>query len=210
MQQVRVWDGFVRLFHWLLVALLVALWWTAENLYMDWHQRLAFITGGLVIARVAWGFIGSQNARFTTFLKSPRAALQHMRELRQRQYQPEATHNPVGGWAVALMLLLLLIQFSTGLFATDDIFFSGPLNALVSGDTASVLTTIHETNFNVLLGIIGVHIVAIAAYKWLGIPLVAAMIHGKRELKSAPELRHGALGIVLAAVIIALLFWLLY
>lgn len=107
-------------------------------------------------------------------------------------------------------VLLLLIQFSTGLFATDDIFFSGPLNALVSGDTASLLTSIHKTNFEILLVVIGVHIVAIAVYKWLGVPLLAAMIHGKRAQKSAPELRHGALGIVLAAVIIALLFWLLY
>lgn len=209
MQQVHVWDGFIRLFHWLLVVLLVALWWTAENLYMDWHQRLAFVTGGLVIARIIWGMIGSRNARFSSFVKGPQSALQHLRELKQHQYQPQVTHNPVGGWAVVLMLLILLIQFSTGLFATDDIFFSGPLNALVSGDTASLLTTIHKTNFNVLLGVIGVHIVAIAVYKWLGIPLVGAMIHGKRVQKSAPELRHGALGLVLAIVIIALLFWLL-
>lgn len=209
MQNVRVWDGYIRLFHWLLVLLLVGLWWTAENLYMDWHQRLALVLGGLVCTRIIWGFIGSQNARFSHFIKGPRAAVEHIKELQQRTYQPESTHNPVGGLAVVLMLTLLLLQFSTGLFATDDIFFSGPLNALVSGDTASLLTTIHKTNFNVLLGVIVIHIIAIALYKWLGIPLVAAMIHGKRHQKSAPDLRHGALGLVLAAVIISGLFWLL-
>lgn len=206
MQRVKIWDGFVRISHWLIVLLVIAMWFTAEEGYMDWHLRLAAVTGALVITRVLWGFWGSDSARFATFLKGPGAVVSHLKEFRQGHYQPTNTHNAAGGWAAVLLLLVLALQFASGLFATDEIFHSGPLASLVSNDFSDAATEFHETVFNVLVALVVVHVVAIILYRLKGINLIAAMLHGYRENVKAPRLVSGVVGIIAAALIAAALY----
>lgn len=206
MQRVKIWDSFVRISHWLMVILVFGMWFTAEEGYMDWHLRLAGVLGGLVITRILWGFWGSESARFSKFVKGPQAVVAHIKELIGGKYQPGNTHNAAGGWAVLALLLLLLVQFGSGLFATDDIFFSGPLSSTVSSSVSDMLTEVHEIAFNILLVLILVHVIAVLAYRLFGVNLIAAMIHGKRENVSAPRLVSGIIGIVAAAIIAAALF----
>jgi cytochrome b len=73
-------------------------------------------------------------------------------------------HNPLGGVSVILMLASVLLQASTGLFATDDIATEGPLTHLVSGATSSLATTIHRWNFWVLATLIVIHVAAALFY----------------------------------------------
>lgn len=207
MQRVKIWDGFVRLGHWLMVLLVVLMWFTAEEGYMEWHLRLAAVLGAVVITRILWGFFGSESARFSYFLKGPKAVIHHISEFKQSTYQPSNTHNAAGGWAVVLLLLLLLLQFASGLFATDDIFYSGPLASSVSPEFSEVASDIHEIAFNMLLALAIVHIVAIVLYRIKGINLIGAMLHGYREGVVAPRLVSGLLGIIAAALIAAALFY---
>jgi cytochrome b len=206
MQRVKIWDSFVRISHWLMVLLVVAMWFTAEEGYMEWHLRLAAVLGALVITRILWGFFGSDSARFSKFLKGPAAVVSHVREFRQGHYQPSNTHNAAGGWAAVLLLLLVALQFTSGLFATDEIFHSGPLASLVSSGFSEAATEFHETVFNVLVALVVVHVVAIILYRIKGINLIAAMLHGYRENVAAPRLVSGIIGIIAAAVIAAALF----
>lgn len=206
MQRVKIWDGFVRISHWLMVLLVVAMWITAEEGYMDWHLRLAAVLGALVVTRILWGFFGSESARFSKFLKGPAAVVSHVREFRQGRYQPTNTHNAAGGWAAVLLLLLLALQFTSGLFATDEIFYSGPLASFVSNGFSDAATEFHETVFNVLVALVVVHVVAIILYRIKGINLIAAMLHGYRENVEAPRLVSGVVGIIAAAAIAAALF----
>ncbi|CUA84635.1 cytochrome b/b6 domain-containing protein [Pseudidiomarina woesei] len=207
MQRVKIWDSFVRLSHWLIVLLVGLMWFTAEEGYMEWHLRLAPVLGALVITRVLWGVFGSESARFSYFLKGPKAVVHHLNELKQGTYKPSNTHNAAGGWAAVLLLLLLVLQFATGLFATDDIFYSGPLASSVSSGFSEVASDFHEIAFNILLALVIVHVIAIVLYRIKGINLIAAMLHGYREGVVAPRLVSGLLGIIAAAVIAAALFY---
>ena len=75
--KIRVWDAPVRLFHWLLVALValsVSTGYLGGNL-MQWHIRSGCAILGLLIFRLLWGFAGSGTARFANFVRGPRAAL---------------------------------------------------------------------------------------------------------------------------------------
>ena len=170
---------------------------------MDWHMRIAFAVGALLLSRLIWALVGSENARFSAFVRGPRQVIQHLKALQRKSYQPTTTHNPAGGWAVLLMWGLLLVQLTTGLFATDEIFFSGPLASLVSTDTQGQLTDLHELNFNVLLTIIALHVLAVLIYQIKGIKLIGAMLHGKRDNVQQPKLVNGILGWLLAAAIAA-------
>lgn len=176
--RVRVWDLPIRLFHWALVLLVIALWATHEFHMMDVHILLGQAMLGLILFRLIWGLIGSSSARFGSFLRGPRRVYAYLRA-------PGGSfgHNPLGGWSVVAMLAVLAVQVGLGLFASDeDGEFYGPLSHLVSYDTATTLAERHETFFNVLLALIGLHVAAILYYRFARREdLVTPMVTGTRE-----------------------------
>lgn len=159
----RVWDVPTRLFHWLLVLLFGFSWWSAEVREMEWHRTSGTILLGLIVFRLIWGFVGGSTARFGSFVRSPGAVLAY---LRSKSDAPKAAgHNPVGGYSVVLMLLLLLVQTGTGLFAVDvDGIESGQLSFLVSFDQGRTASDIHHLSFTLLQIVAGVHILAVLFY----------------------------------------------
>jgi cytochrome b len=158
---VRVWDLPTRLFHWAIVVLIGMSWWSAENHAMDWHRTFGLIALGLILFRLIWGLIGGSTARFASFLRSPGSVVSYLGSNGPRR----AGHNPLGGYSVIAMLLVIVLQVGTGLFAVDvDGIESGYLSHLVSFDQGRLASKIHETSFNVLLALIGLHILAILFY----------------------------------------------
>jgi cytochrome b len=189
---VRVWDPFVRVFHWSLLTLFGAAWWSGENHDMERHRQAGYAILALLLFRVFWGFAGSRTARFAQFLNGPSAIRAYLH--RALDDEPTDGHNPLGGWSVAALLLVLLAITAAGLFAVDvDGFESGPLADWVSFDQGRVAAEWHETAFKAALALIGLHIFAIACYQMLiGHNLIGPMITGKRARgkdDAAPDVR---------------------
>lgn len=185
--KLKVWDLPVRLFHWGMLVLLGALWWSAEVGEMQWHQIFAYCLMVLIVFRLVWGVIGSDTARFSHFVKSPQHVLRYVK-------QPQLTsvgHNPLGGYMVVTIMLILSLQLISGLFATDEIFTEGPLYSYVSSDVSSTLTWLHKMNFNLLLALAAMHILAVVVHSIKGDKLVGAMITGYKHVaeEAATELR---------------------
>jgi cytochrome b len=201
---VPVWDLPVRLFHWLLVALLGFSWWSAENGHMDWHMRSGYAVLALVLFRIVWGFVGSTTARFVDFVRGPAEVLAHLRQLLARDAPPHVGHNPLGGLSVVLMLAVVMVQAASGLFASDDILTEGPLYRYVSGATAEWLTSIHRANFDLLLALVVIHVAAIAFYRlYTRQDLVAPMVTGRKRLAAGtPIPRLGMRSPLLAALVL--------
>ncbi|HXX10829.1 MAG TPA: cytochrome b/b6 domain-containing protein [Burkholderiales bacterium] len=168
LRAVRVWDIPVRLFHWLLVGLIILSFTTAQigGNAMRIHELSGFTILTLVLFRVLWGVFGSTYARFTGFVRSPAQALGYARALARGRAPFHAGHNPLGGWMILAMLLCLLVQAGTGLFANDDIMTEGPLYPWVSKQTSDLLSKIHQINFYVLLALITLHVAAALYYLW--------------------------------------------
>ena len=159
----RVWDVPTRLFHWLLLALLGFSWWSAEMREMDWHRMSGTIVLGLVAFRLIWGFIGGNTARFASFVRSPGAVIAYLRS--DSGGPRTAGHNPIGGYSVVVILLLLAVQLGTGLFAVDvDGIESGQLSFLVSFDQGRTAAEIHHLSFTLLQIVAGLHVIAILFY----------------------------------------------
>ena len=160
---VRVWDIPTRLFHWLLFALVCFSWGAAEYGKMDLHRLSGSVLLGLVTFRLIWGFIGSNTARFGSFLRSPAQVIGYLRSDSSGPRKPG--HNPVGGYSVLAMLLLLMVQIGTGLFSVDiDGLESGPLSYLVSFDQGRTAAEIHHLSFSLLQIVVAIHIVAVLFY----------------------------------------------
>ena len=186
-QKKLVWDLPVRLFHWILVALFIAAWVTAEQgpAWMDRHMQVGYAIMTVVLFRFFWGLYGGEQALFKTFLRGPAKVISYIKKMLRGDAEQSVGHNPLGGWSVVVMLLLLGLQAATGLFANDDIYNEGPLATLVSNATSGLLTKIHKLNFNLLLAVTGIHIIAVLAYLLVKKEnLIKPMISGFKELES--------------------------
>lgn len=201
---VPVWDIPVRLFHWTLVLLIAFSWLSSEMDWMTWHMYSGYTILALILFRILWGFVGSTHARFSDFIYGPRALIGYIKTLPLRTAAKFAGHNPLGGISVVLILLCVLAQAGTGLFANDDIINEGPLFKHVSKELSDWLTTIHKYNFNLLLVLIGVHVAAVLYYLiWKSENLVKPMFTGRKQLPpgAAPAtMRSVGLAVVLLAV----------
>jgi cytochrome b len=162
----RIWDLPTRLFHWVLTLLVFFSIVSAKigGNWLDWHMRSGYCILTLVLFRIMWGFAGSHHARFANFVRRPGVVLAYVREMRSGSAASQAGHNPLGALSVVAVLLVLLLQASTGLFANDSIASEGPLAKLVSGSTSDRLTTVHKTNQYVIYMLIALHLGAVAYY----------------------------------------------
>ena len=109
----------MRIVHWLLAAAFFFSWWTGKNALLDLHRLSGYTILGLLVFRLYWGFAGSSTARFSHFLRGPRIVWGYARGLGSGTYRASFGHNPLGGWSVAAMLLVLLLHIGFGLFAID-------------------------------------------------------------------------------------------
>ena len=183
---VLVWDAPVRLFHWLVVVLVTAAWVTLKLNWMDWHVRVGETLLALLIARLLWGWFGSETARFRSFMASPAAALRHLRHLLRREPDVQVGHNAAGGWMVMLLLALLLVETLSGLYVNNDIADEGPLSELVPAWLANTISTLHGVAWDVLLAAVALHVLVIALYAVVkGHNLLRPMLTGYKPLPSS-------------------------
>ena len=163
---IRVWDLPTRLFHWLLVILVIISFVTAAigGLAMQYHKLSGYTILTLLLFRVTWGFVGGRQSRFASFVRGPSAVRRYAASLIGPDHPSYLGHNPLGGWSVIAMLLALFIQVGTGLFANDKILTEGPLYAWVSNQTSDWLTRIHKINQQTLVLLVVVHVSAILFY----------------------------------------------
>lgn len=203
MKTVLVWDLPLRLFHWLLVLLVVCSATTGQiggNL-IDWHAYSGLAIAGLLAFRLVWGVVGSTYARFATFVRGPAAIRAYLRgEWRG------LGHNPLGALSVLALLATLIVQVTTGLFGNDDIAFTGPLYPLVDKDTSDRAIAWHKTLVWVLAALVAVHLSAVAFYTRVKRePLVWAMLTGRRPATDdrVPPTRGGGILALLVALALA-------
>jgi cytochrome b len=201
----RVWDLPTRVFHWALTLLVLFSFVTAKigGYWTDWHFRSGYSILTLLIFRIAWGFAGSAYARFSSFVRGPAAIVAYLRA----PAWSVAGHTPLGGAAIVVMLAALLLQAATGLFANDAIASEGPLARFVSAALSDRLTTVHRWNEKALIGLIALHLGAIAYYRWArGLDLVTPMFTGDARVRGAPARDDTALrvrALVLFALVVA-------
>jgi cytochrome b len=212
----KVWDLPLRAFHWSLVLLVLLQWGTAqwEWLDMQWHTRFGYALLALLGFRLLWGFVGSDSARFANFLRGPRAVLAYARTAVRRSRWPGVGHNPLGAWSVVALLACLTLQAVSGLYTSDEILAEGPLVAHASSGWVEFMSDVHGINKNVLLGLIALHLAAVA---WHALgkreELVSAMFSGRRRLPRDPGLRFAGVGralvllVVCAGLVVALVYW---
>lgn len=190
---IQVWDLPVRVFHWGLLLLVVAAVVTAKigGNAMIWHGRIGQAILALIVFRIVWGLVGSTTARFSHFVRGPRGVLDCLMG-RWRG----VGHTPLGALSILALLGVLGAQATTGLFATDDIAFTGPLYRAVSSSTALQLSGWHRQGQWPIYGLVTLHILAILFYRIVKKEdLITPMVKGTRQVDdpTAVSTRGGGL-----------------
>jgi len=205
----RVWDVPTRVFHCLLALLIPAAWYTGEESMMERHALVGQAILVLIVFRVIWGLIGSSTAQFHRFLRGPSATLAYARQLFRRPGQRSVGHNPMGGWMVILMLVLVGLQAGFGLVSNneDDFLFEAPLVHLVDRATSDAATIWHHILFDWLLIAIVVHVVAVLFYLvYKGENLLGAMLTGRKSwTPPLPGIHTAPWWLAIATAVVAVL-----
>lgn len=211
-----VWDLPVRVLHWALACAVAGAWLT-QNVEGDWfryHVWCGYAVLVIVVTRIAWGFVGTRHARFARFVRGPGSALRYARGLCSGKAPDHAGHNPLGAWMVLLLLVLLLAQAITGLFANDQIMNTGPLFGYVSTARSDALTDVHEALVGWILGAVALHVFAALAYLAVKrINLIGPLITGHKPDSAVPPeeaIRSSRtwLAVLIAALVAGALAWL--
>lgn len=208
-RSVPVWDLPTRLFHWALVALLPLLWWSERNENLGLHKLLGYATAGLLAFRLYWGFAGSATARFSAFLRGPRAIMRYL-----RGQEVPTGHNPLGALSIVALLATLAVMLLSGLFIADeDGLDFGPFAAFVGYDTQRFAARLHAIAFDVLLALLLLHLAAVLVYQLAGKNLVVPMVTGRQTIapNNAPRMARARTvvpGVALGLAVFAVL-WLL-
>lgn len=178
-RRITLWDLPVRLVHWSLALLLLSLWWTWHAGRTQLHEKLGYVTLGLLTFRILWGIFGSSTARFANFVKGPRAIAAYVRG----RSPASVGHNPLGALSVLALLGLMGIEAVLGLFAQDvDGIEAGSLAKFVTYETAEWAREWHAWLFNIILALVAFHVLAILFYLLAKRDnLVGPMLTGRKE-----------------------------
>lgn len=168
---VKVWDPFVRVFHWSLVTLFAIAYVTGDEIERV-HNVAGYTIAGLLALRIVWGFVGPRHARFTDFVRSPREAFRYLRDamlLRARHY---IGHNPAGGLMIIALIVMLAGTCMTGTLMTTDAYWG-----------SEAMEDVHGALANATVGLIVLHVlgVLIASFEHRE-NLVKAMLTGRKRI----------------------------
>ena len=127
---IKVWDIFVRSFHWILVlAFFIA--YITEDHFISLHSYAGYLILALLSLRVIWGLIGTRHARFSDFIYSPSDIKRFIKETLNFKAKRYIGHNPAGGAMILLLMLSLVICTVTGMAVYGGEDQSGPLATLL-------------------------------------------------------------------------------
>ena len=203
--EIRVWDRFVRVFHWSLVPL-VAISYLSGEFEFEIHSYSGYAIFVLVCLRIIWGVVGSKYARFKNFVYSPSNVMAYLKSIMTGNPKRFLGHNPAGGMMVLALLTVLGTTTLSGmkLYAVEE--GEGPFASNIqlnlinqvhadshkeehseySNDTdegaEEFWEEIHEASISLLLMLIVLHVLGVAlASKQHKENLARSMVTGNKS-----------------------------
>ena len=202
-----VWDLPTRLFHWslvLLVGINLFLIEPSGGFNTVIHLVAGYLVFGLLVFRLAWGFIGSPRSRFGDFVHRWPTVSAYLSRLLRFAPPHAVGHNPAGGWMIVALLAILGTMIATGLVATGR-HAAGPLAQFLPVAWTALAGDLHQLVSNLLIGLIVVHVAGVAAEWWLtGANLVRSMWNGRKSLAADVAARERPVAPARRAILVGL------
>jgi cytochrome b len=170
---VKVWDPFVRVFHWSLATLFIVAYATGDEAQLV-HIAVGYGIVGLVALRVIWGFVGPHHARFSSFVRSPRQVIGYLRSVATLRATRHLGHNPAGGAMIIALMIMLTATGMTGYMMTTDAFWG-----------SKWVEEVHEAFAKLTVGLVVLHVFGVLFSSLVYREnLVKAMVTGQKRRSS--------------------------
>ncbi len=175
---VKIWDPFVRVFHWSLVASFAVAWLSAEDVRVL-HEWAGYAAGALIGLRLVWGIMGTRYARFRQFIRSPGTVAAYLRDIATGREARYLGHNPAGGLMILALLATMAAVATSGWMMTTDTWFG-----------VDWVEEVHEALASAMLGLVGLHVlgVVVASLRHRE-NLVRAMFTGRKRLPGGADIQ---------------------
>lgn len=169
-ETVRVWDPFVRVFHWSLVSLFAFAFLTGDE-WDSAHEKAGYAIVALIVLRVLWGFFGTRHARFSSFVRGPGAVLAFLRDTLRFRAVRHLGHNPAGGAMILALIAAIGVITATGIMMTMDAWWG-----------VEWVEDVHKVAVFATLGLVALHVAGVVlASVEHGENLVKAMFTGRKR-----------------------------
>jgi cytochrome b len=189
--EIRVWDRFVRLHHWLLVVVFATLYLVSGKFPL--HSYAGYLVSILLVARIAWGFIGKGAARFSNFRFTPGQTLSYLRGALQGRAAYHFSHNPLGAAMVYALLVTLVINCLLGMLAYSASQQLGPFGDRIPDGWEDTLILIHAWSGHLIAVLVLLHLLGVLwAARLHRENYILAMLTGRRRIPRAVPLPSGA------------------
>jgi cytochrome b len=189
----HVFDPLLRLMHWWNALAIIGLAATSqiaevfehgpyEATVWRFHIQFGYALVGGLIARLIWGFVGPQSARWSD-LWHPK---EWMGALRGRfRIPPRQGHDALASAAFLGLYAILAAMSVTGLVLAAIEHDMGPFATTLSDDMGlkHLFKEPHEAGFALVLAFIGLHLGALVWHRFfLKLPVDQAMVTGTQYL----------------------------
>lgn len=194
--RILVWDAPVRLFHWLMVLSFAGAWLTSESERLQLlHVTFGYTMAGLVVFRIVWGLIGTRHARFSDFVRGPRAVWRDFGGLLRGRPEHHLGHTPAGAVAIVALLGLTLVVTALGWATYNEL-------------GGHALEEAHEAAATLMLLVVAAHVAAVVLTSLLRREnLVGAMVTGRKQGDPRQGIRQAWVSLAVVMLVAVLGFW---
>jgi len=190
LEKIKVWDPFVRLFHWTIVILFFCNYLLSDR-GMPFargdtlHRYTGYVVIGFVLARCIWGFIGTRHARFKSFIPKRSEFIDYMKAMLRGEHPYYEGHNPAGAVMILFLLAGLLATGITGWLTVIGNEYEGWQASVAAATDFIYWGDVHEIFANLTMLAAGIHITAVVLVSHLTHEnLIHSMITGyKKKVK---------------------------
>jgi len=148
-----------------------------EDDLMTLHTAAGYSVLALISARLLWGFVGTQHARFKDFLYPLSTTKKYLQTIISGKALRYIGHNPAGGLMIIVLLITLFVISITGimLYGVDN---AGPFASIFNNSSQIFEDNLKEThdffaNFTLLL--VALHISGV---------VIESLIHKENLIKA--------------------------
>lgn len=194
--RILVWDLPVRLTHWLMVVSFFTAYLSAEDDELRWlHVSAGYTLAILVGFRLLWGIIGTRYARFTNFVRGPRAVRRYFHSIVVGHPEHHVGHNPAGALAIVALLGMAILVAASGW-------------ATYRQDDQGWIEEAHELAANLMLAIVGVHVLGVLTGSWFHHEnLIGAMFTGRKPGDPSQSIGRSMWPVAVALLALLMGFW---
>jgi len=191
-----IWDLPIRAFHWSLVLSFAGAYLTGDNdHYAFLHITCGFTVLGLIFFRFIWGFMGSRYARFKNFIADLPEIFTYLKSLLSRSPRHYVGHNPAGGVAIIVILILGLTTTISGWMEYEDL-------------DIAYIEVIHELSADAMIGLVFVHVAAVLFSSFLHREnLLRAMLTGCKACRDSECIQKSHPSVAVFILVSIGVFW---